>query len=111
MLGDFVLKFIYCFVIYCSKNLKAEVSMGEPCGEVGATYGMVMKILYGFKGMGHCIVMDNYFCFIPLFQDLVQKGIYTTKTVRSNCIGFPYHLKNTKAWKWFEQGHIKWATS
>jgi hypothetical protein len=39
----------------------------------------------------------------------VNKGIYTTGTVRSNRIGIPSNLKNTKMWWKCEQGHIEWA--
>jgi hypothetical protein len=100
MLRDFVLKFIYCYVVYCDINLEVEVKMGEPCREAGAAYGVVMKMLYGLKGNGHCVVVDNYFCSIPFFQDLVQKGIYATGMVRFNRIKIPSYLKNMKAWKW-----------
>jgi hypothetical protein len=53
--------------------------------------------------------MDNYFCPIPFFQDLIQKIIYATGMIRSNRIGLPFHLKNTKEWKWCKHGHIEWA--
>jgi hypothetical protein len=53
--------------------------------------------------------MDNFFCSIPLFRDLEAKGIYATGTVRSNRIGLPSHLKNTRAWKRCGEGHIEWA--
>jgi hypothetical protein len=39
----------------------------------------------------------------------VKKGIYATGTVRSNPIGLPSHLKNTRTWKKCDQGHIEWA--
>jgi hypothetical protein len=39
----------------------------------------------------------------------MKKGIYATGTVRSNRIGLPSHLKNTKAWRKCDQGHIEWA--
>jgi hypothetical protein len=69
-----------------------------------------MNLLLGLEGKGHCVVMDNFFCSIPLFRDLAAKEIYAIGTVRSNCIGLPSHLKNTRAWKRCEEGHIKWAT-
>jgi hypothetical protein len=58
---------------------------------------------------GHCMDMNNYFCSIPPFEDLAKKRIYATGIVRSNRIGLPSHLRNTKAWKRCEQGHIEWA--
>jgi hypothetical protein len=109
VLADSVSKFIYCFEIYCGKNLEAEVRMEGPCGEVGAAYGVVINLLQGLEGRGHCVVMDNFFCSIPLFKDLVKKGIYATGMVRCNYSGLPTHLENTKAWKRCEQGHIEWA--
>jgi hypothetical protein len=56
-----------------------------------------MKLLRGLEGKRHCVVMDNFFCSIPLSEDLVKKGIYATGTVKCNYIGLPSHLKNTKA--------------
>jgi hypothetical protein len=54
------------------------------------------ELLYGLKEEGYCIIMDNYFCSIPLFKDLISKGIYTTGIIRSNCIELLSYLKNTK---------------
>jgi hypothetical protein len=109
VLTDSVSKFIYCFEIYCGKNLEAEVRVQGPRGEASAAYGMVMTLLAGLEKKGHCVVIDNYFCSIPLFEDLAKKGIYAMGTVRSNRIGLPLHLKNTRAWKRCAQGHIEWA--
>jgi hypothetical protein len=109
VLADSVSKFIYCFEIYCGKNLEVEVRVEGPRGDASAAYGVVMKLLRGVEEKGHCVVMDNYFCSIPLFVDLAKKGIYATGTVRPNRIGLPLHLRNTKAWKKCEQGHIEWA--
>jgi hypothetical protein len=99
VLADSVSKFIFTFKIYCGKNMEADVTIGVPRGEAGAAYGVVMKLLLGLEEKGHCVVMDNYFCSIPLFEELVGKGIYTIGAVRSNRIGLPQHLKNTKLWK------------
>ena len=109
MLADLVSKFIYCFEIYCGKNLEAEVRVEGPWGEVSVAYGVVMKLLRGLEEKGHCVVMDNYFCSIPLFVDLAKKRIYATGTIRPNGIGVPSYLRNTKAWKRCKQGHIEWA--
>jgi hypothetical protein len=84
VLTDSVSKFIYCFDIYCGKNLEAEIIVPGPSVQAGAAYGVVMKLLSGLEGKGHCVVMDNFFCSIPLFRDLEAKGIYATGTVRSN---------------------------
>lgn len=75
--------------------------MEGPCGEVIVAYGVVMKMFHGLKKEGPLCcheLIDNYFLSIPFFQDLIQKEIYATKTVGSNCIGLLFHL-NIKAWK------------
>jgi hypothetical protein len=99
VLADSTSKFIYCFEVYCGKNLEAEVRFEVPRGKGGAAYGVVMRLVQGLEGKGHCVVMDNFFCLVPLFRDLALKGKYATGTVRSNRIGIPSHLKNTKSWK------------
>ena len=109
MLLDSTSKFIYYFEVYCSKILEVEVKFEEPCGEGGAAYEVVMRLVQGLEDKGHCVVMDNFFCSVPLFKDLASKGIYATGTVRSNRIGIPSHLKYTKAWKRCEQGYMEWA--
>jgi hypothetical protein len=86
-----------------------DVIIQVPPVEAAVAYNVVMKLLRGLEEKGHCVVMDNYFCSIPLFEELVRKGIYATGTVRSNRIGLSQHLKNTKSWKRCEQGHIEWV--
>jgi hypothetical protein len=68
-----------------------------------------MNLLRGLEGKGHCVVMDNFFCSISLFRDLAENEIYATGTIHSNRNGLPLHLKNTRAWKRCEEGHIEWA--
>jgi hypothetical protein len=109
VLADSSSKFIYCFDIYCGKNLEAEMRVEAPSGQGGAAYGVVMNLLRGLEDKGHCVVMDNFFTSIPLFRDLASKGIYATGTIRSNRIGIPSHLKNTRTWRRCEQGHLEWA--
>ena len=43
VLADSVAKFIYCFEIYCGKNLEAEVRVEVPTGQGGVAYGVVMN--------------------------------------------------------------------
>jgi hypothetical protein len=102
MLADSTSKFIYCFDIYYGKNLEAEVRVPGPSMQDGAAYAIVLKLLQGLEEKGHCVVMDNFFSSIPLFRDLASKGIYATGTIRSNHIGIPSHLRNTRTWKRYE---------
>jgi hypothetical protein len=67
VLVDSVSKYVFCFEIYCRKNLEAEMRMEGHRGDVSATYGLVIKLLTGLEEKGHCIVLDNYFCSVPLF--------------------------------------------
>ena len=53
--------------------------------------------------------MENYFSSIPLFVELASKDIYATDTMKENHVGLPSHLKNTRAFKRVEQGHMEWA--
>jgi hypothetical protein len=89
--------------------MEVDVIVLVPRGEASTTYGVVMNLLHRLEDKRHCVVMDNYFCSIPLFQELVKKDIYAIGIVFSNRIGLPHHLKNTKSWKRCEQGHIEWA--
>jgi hypothetical protein len=68
VLADSVSKFIYCFEVYCRKNLEAEIRVEGTLAEGGAAYGVVMNLLSGLKEKGHCVVMDNYFYSIPLLR-------------------------------------------
>jgi hypothetical protein len=40
-------KFIFCFKIYCDKNLENEIRMEVPNGEARVAYEVVMKLLEG----------------------------------------------------------------
>ena len=70
---------------------------------------VVTNLTMGLENLGHCITMDNYFTSILQLVEFASKGVYGTGTVRTNCIGFPSHLKNTKIFKRVPQGHMEWA--
>ena len=96
VLADSASKFIYCFEVYCGKNVEADIKVQIPQSEAGAAYGVVMKLLEGQRKRG--IVWSWIIISIPfhLFRDLLAKGIYTTNTVRYNYVGLPSHLKKYK---------------
>ena len=98
-LTDSKSKYVYNFDIYCGRNLEDQVRMVVPCRESGVAHEVVMKLANGLENKGHCIAMDNYFTSIPLFKELLLKGIYATGTCRSNRIGLLSFLKNTKIFK------------
>ena len=72
-------------------------------------HDVVTKLAINLEYLGHCITIDGYFTLIPLFIELVLKGIYATGIVTwTNHIGLPTFLKNTKKFKRVEQGHMQW---
>ena len=73
-LADSISKNLYNFDIYCGKNRDAtRNSDGDvepkriPRGESKLGHDVVMKLMEGNHGKGHCVVMDNYVTSIVLF--------------------------------------------
>jgi hypothetical protein len=66
-------------------------------GELKLTHKIVMKLSRDIEGKEHIIAMDSFFTSVGLFKELAEKAIYATGTLRSNRIGIPSALKNTKA--------------
>ena len=56
---------------------------GQPSrrGEPKLVEDVVLKLIHGNEGRGHCIVMDNYFSSIGLFEELGKIGTYATGTI------------------------------
>ena len=57
--------------------------------QITATRGTVLQIIRRVEGMGHKIVMDNYFTSPALFGDLFQRKISACGTVRHDKRGMP----------------------
>jgi hypothetical protein len=77
-------------------------------GKAKLAHEVVLNLVSGLEGKGHLLVVDNCFSSIGLFQDLLNRCIYATGTMRPNRIGLPTDLKNTKAFKRSSQGTTKW---
>ena len=75
ILANSVSKYVYMFDVYCGKNLGVEENRLRPRDEANAAHEVVMEMLQGLEGKGHCLVMDNFFCLVHLFKDLVH-GAY-----------------------------------
>jgi hypothetical protein len=73
-------------------------------GKAKFAHEVVLNFVSGLEGKDHLLLMDNYFSSIGLFQDLLRKCIYATSMMRTNRIGLPMVLKNTKAFKRSSQG-------
>ena len=78
VLAESITKYVYNFEVYCGKIGGAQELLAQPLGTANSTYGVVMELLVGLEGRGHCLVLDNFFSSVSLFRDLVVKGIYAT---------------------------------
>jgi hypothetical protein len=65
-------------------------------GEPQLVHSIVMKLMDGNHGKGHCLVMDNYSTSVGLLEDLAANGTYGMGTVRSNRVGIPQEFKDTR---------------
>jgi hypothetical protein len=103
-----VIKFVWNFAIYCGKE--EATSTIEPIGrgEPKLAHKVVMELVKDIEGKGHVIAMDNFFTSISLFKELAEKAIYATGTLRSNRIGIPSTLKDTKTFSRMPQGTLDW---
>ena len=114
-LADLISKLVYNFDIYCGKNRDGTRNGDEnvepiciPRGESRLAHDVVMKLIEGNHGKGHCIVMDNYFISIGLFEELANFGTYATGTVWIIRVGLPVDFKNVKEFNKLPQGFLDW---
>ena len=79
-----------------------------PHEEAKLAHNLVLRLVEGLWHHSHVIVMDNYFSLIGLYMDLLERGTYATGTIRTNRVGLPDDLKNTKTFKNVLQGTTLW---
>jgi hypothetical protein len=110
-LADSVTKFVYNFEIYCGRNgvelvevERAKAVRGEP----RQAHEVVLRLVEGLENKNHVMVCDNFFTSVGLFMELKNMGIYATGTMRSNRVGLPLELKNTRAFSRVPQGTLEW---
>jgi hypothetical protein len=84
-----VTKFVWNFTIYCGKEEATSTVESIARGEPKLTHKVVMKLVKDIEGKGHVIAMDNFFTTVGLFQELAEKTIYATRTLRSKPVGMP----------------------
>ena len=65
-----------------SKKLYASHAPRNGCN-------VVKRLVNLFHGMGHVVVMDNFFTSMELFECLMSKGMYATCTIQSERRGIP----------------------
>ena len=71
-------------------------------------YNVVLRMVEGLSHVGHVMVMDKNLPNIGFFKNLLSKGIYAIGIVRSNWMGLPKDLANTKSFKSHSQGYTLW---
>jgi hypothetical protein len=108
-LADSITCYIANFDIYCGKS-NSILECPQPSRvEASLGHSVVMDLTRGLEEKNHVVTMDNYFTSVGLFRDLECRGIYATGMVRSNRIGLPPDLTNTKEFKKHAQGELDWA--
>jgi hypothetical protein len=107
-LACLVTKFVWNFTIYCGKEEVTSIVEPIARGELKLAHKIVIELSRDIEGKWHVIAMDNFFISVGLFKELVENAIYTTGTLRSNRIGIPSALKDTKAFSRMPQGTLDW---
>ena len=98
-LANSITRYVANFDIYCGKSISTLECPRPSCAKASLGHHVVMELTRGLEDKNHVVTMDNYFTSVGLFCDLEQRGIYTTGTVQSNCIGLPLDLTNIKEFK------------
>lgn len=89
-------EYVY-FDVYARANGQDIDLRGSKKGEVKQGQMIVLlKIVEGLDNKCHIVAMDNLFTSIELFQTLYAKGIHSTCTIRTNRVGLPKAITNTK---------------
>jgi hypothetical protein len=107
-LADSITKFVGNFQIYVEKLQNVEEEEQRAHRDSTLAHGVVVDFLGGHENKGHVVAMDNYFTSVGLFKDLLDRGIYATRTLRSNRVGIPSILKNKKQYRRSLQGTLVW---
>jgi hypothetical protein len=103
-----VTKFVWNFAVYYGKTEETEEVPRVTRGEARLAQKVVLDLVADVQDKDHAISMDNFFTFVGLFKELASIQIYATGTVRTNRIGLPSALKNTRAFKNVLQGTLEW---
>jgi hypothetical protein len=105
-LADSTLRYVYDIDIYCGRNGGNGNVPQARRGEPRLAHSIVMKLIEGNHGKGHCLVMDNYFTSVGLLEELAAHGTYGTGTVRFNRVGIPQDFKDTRDFNRVPQGTL-----
>ena len=65
--------------------------------QVGAS--VVIKVCQAYFNLNHVLYTDNFYTSVPLYQSLLENGMYACGTAKKNSTGFPKSLKNDGVWE------------
>jgi len=104
---DAVSKYVYSFEVYTGASLAVSLR-GAARGEAKTGYTVVSNLTEGLHGKHHIVFTDNFFTSPKLLADLAVKDTFGCGTVRSNRIGLPKAITNTKLFAKYPQGTLDW---
>jgi hypothetical protein len=108
ILADATSHIIFDFEVYCGRStvtLEGGMSQGV---EQNLAHRVVTNLTSGLDNKGHVITMDNFFTSVGLFRGLERRGIYATRTMRSNRIGLHLDMRNIREFRRRGQGDLDW---
>lgn len=79
--------FICDMDVYTGKDDSSETNLGAK---------VVKKLSRSLVGGNYHLYFDNFFSSVPLFDDLLEDGLYACGTFRKDRRGLPLTVKNTK---------------
>ena len=79
MATDSKSKYLYNFQVYTDTNVKKNLC-GAKASEANTNYEIVMYLMRNLYGLGHVVVMDDFFTSPRLSVDLFEKGTMRTNT-------------------------------
>ena len=65
--------------------------------QVGAD--VVVKLCRPYFNLNPVLYTDNFYTSVPLFQGLLEDGMFACGTAKKNSTGFPKSLKNDSVWE------------
>ena len=76
----------------------------EEDAQQGLAYNVVTSICHGLFDKNHRLFMDNFYTSVPLFLELLNRGMYAVGTVRRNRKFLPKEIISDAATKALARG-------
>ena len=65
----------------------------EGGGQRASSNNIVIELTEGLRDLGHHLYFDNYYCSVPVIENLSTKGIGCTGTIQKNHRMLPPDIK------------------